>query len=115
MASELSLTGAVPEEVRVRDCIPVVPTATFPNESEVVLAVSAGEPVTGEMTMSKYCVTPPACAVIVVFWDTVTLATVALNVALVAPAFTVTLLGTVTYGSLLDRVTLNLPLVADAR
>ncbi len=109
------VAAAVPLDVTVTDCVPVVPTATLPNESEVALKVSAGEPVAGEMMMSKYSVMPPAWAVMVALWATATLATVALNVALVAPAFTEILLGTVTYGSLLDRVTFDLLLVADAR
>ncbi|MGA7241987.1 MAG: hypothetical protein WBX19_02340 [Terracidiphilus sp.] len=109
------VAAAVPLEVTVTDCVPVVPTATLPNESEVALKVSDGEPVAGEMIMSKYSVIPPDWAVMVAFWVIATLATLALNVALVAPAFTVTLLGTDTYGSLLDRVTLSLPVVVDVR
>ena len=36
------VTGAVPEEVRVTDCFPVLPTATFPNDADVVFRVRAG-------------------------------------------------------------------------
>lgn len=111
----MTVTAAAPEEVRVTDCVPVEPTATLPNESEVALMVSAGEPVAGEMVMSKYSVTPPAWAVMVAFWVIATLATAALNAALIAPAFTVTPLGTVTYGSLLDSDTLTAALAAAVR
>ena len=105
MASELSVSAAEPLEVTVTDCVPVVPTATLPNESEVEFRVNAGEPVAGEIVMSKYSVIPPAWAVMVAFCVIETLATAALNAALIAPEFTVTPLGTVTYGSLLDSVT----------
>ena len=115
IASELTVTAAVPEEVRVTDCVPVEPTATLPNESVVALMVSAGEPVAGEIVMSKYSVTPPAWAVMVAFWVIATLATAALNAALIAPGFTVNPLGTVTYGSLLDSVTLTAALAAAVR
>ncbi len=76
------VAAAVPLEVTVTDCVPMVPTATLPNESEVALKVSAGEPVAGEMIMSKYSVIPPDWAVMVAFWVIATLATLALNVAL---------------------------------
>ena len=37
------VTGAVPEEVRVTDCLPVLPTATFPNDTDVVFRVRDGD------------------------------------------------------------------------
>ena len=42
------VTGAVPDEVRVTDCVAVLPTATFPNDTDVELSVSAAEVVAPE-------------------------------------------------------------------
>jgi hypothetical protein len=57
---------------------------------------------------------PPADAVRVAFWAVVTAVTVAVNPALVAPAGTVTELGTVTAELLLDRLTASPPVPAAA-
>lgn len=37
------VTGAVPEEVRVKDCFPMLPTETLPNESEGALTLSEAD------------------------------------------------------------------------
>jgi hypothetical protein len=108
------VTGAEPEEVRVTDCFPVVPTATFPNDTDVVFKVSAGT-LAGESATENVWLIPPAWPVIVAVCGVVTLATVALNVAVVAPDLTVTLAGTVTAVLLLCSVTLTLLLAVDAR
>ena len=51
----------------------------------------------------------------VAVWTVVTPLTVALNPVLIAPGFTVTLLGTAMAGLLLVKVTWNLLLVFDTR
>ncbi len=83
------VTGAVPEEVSVTDCVPVLPTETFPNDTDEALTVRAATPDRGESVMENACVTPPACAVIVAVCGVGTLETVALNRALIAPDLTV--------------------------
>ena len=40
--SELIVTAAVPLEVAVTDFVTAVPTATFPNDTEVALRLNAG-------------------------------------------------------------------------
>lgn len=63
---------------------------------------------------AKTCETPLAVAVRVADWDEVTVATVAVNVAVVALAATLTEAGTVTAVLLLDRLTLRPPVGAGA-
>ncbi len=60
-------------------------------------------------------VTPPACAVMIAVWGALTAAAFALNPAVDAPDFTVTLAGTVTAELLLVRLTRILLLVVDDR
>jgi hypothetical protein len=109
------VTGAVPEELTVTDLVAVVPTGTLPNDTDGVLTVSAAMPVDGESVMLKVLVVPLACAVIVAVWSVVTPLTVALNPVLSAPDLIVTLLGTLTAGLLLCRLTVSLPLVVDVK
>jgi len=105
------VTAAVPEDISVTNCVPVVPTATFPNDTDEAVTVRAATPDAGESVMENVCVIPPACAVIVAVCAVDTLETVALNRLLIAPDFTVTLLGTFTSGLLLVRVTVDLAFV----
>ena len=74
---EEMVSGAVPVDVSFTDCVPVVPTATFPNEIDVALRPRAGTPAGGESVIENVCVIPPACAVIVAVCGVVTPAMVA--------------------------------------
>ena len=56
------VTGAVPEEVTDTGLVAVVPTGTLPNDTDDVLTVSAGVPLTGESAIANVVVMPPACA-----------------------------------------------------
>lgn len=105
------VTAAVPEDVSVTNCVPLVPTATFPNDTDEAVTVRAATPDAGESVMENVCVIPPACAVMVAVCAVATLETVALNRLLIAPDFTVTLLGTFTSGLLLVRVIVDLAFV----
>jgi hypothetical protein len=72
-----TVTGAVPEEIKVTACVPARPTETFPNDTEDVLRVSAATPPAGVTVMENDCVVVPDCAVMVAVCIAVTLATVA--------------------------------------
>jgi len=109
------ISGAEPEAVTATVAVAVVPTATLPNDTDGVLTVSAGVPVGGDNAITNVDVMPPAWALIIAVCADVTAATVALNPVVVRPARTVTVLGTVTAGLLLARVTRSLPLVGDVR
>lgn len=109
-AAALMLTGAVPIEVRVIGCVAVAFTATSPNGTLVALMLSIG--IAAFNCKAKLSVTPPAVAVSVTVCGTGE--TVAVNLALVAPAATVTVAGTVTAILLLARVTVSPPLAAAA-
>ena len=106
--------GAVPEEVRVTDWVPVLPTATFPNDTDAVFRVSAATPV-GESVMLNVCVIPPALALMVPVCAVLTPSTVVVNAALVAPFATVTRAGTTTAPSLVDMATLRLAVAVAVR
>jgi hypothetical protein len=67
------------------------------------------------MVMLNVVDTPPATAVIVATCVVATLATVAVNPAVIASGLTATPPGTLTAGLLLVRVTRNLLLVVDVR
>ena len=109
------VTAAVPEEVSVTNCVPVLPTETFPNDTDEALTARPATPDAGENVMVNVLATPPACAVIIAVCGVATLETVALNRALIAPDFTVTLLGTITTGLLLVKVTVALAGAFDIR
>jgi hypothetical protein len=108
----LMVTGAVPEEVRVRDCVAGTSTPTLPNATLVALTLSVG--VAEFNCRAKVLEMPPALAVNVTFCAVVTDETVAVNAALVALAATVTVAGTLTAALLLDRLTLSPPVGAAA-
>jgi hypothetical protein len=95
------VTGPVPVEVRVTDCVAVVPTGTVPKLTAVELTASVGVPVSS--CRENVCVVLPAEAVNVAVCEAATAATLAEKLALVAPAATVTDEGTVTDGLLLER------------
>jgi hypothetical protein len=108
--AELTVTGAVPLEERTTDWVVGVFTTTLPNATLVVLKLSVG---TGAFTCKiKVLDTLPALAPSVTVWLLVAADTVAVNVALVAPAATVTEAGTVTAELLLDKLTVAPPLPA---
>jgi hypothetical protein len=101
----LIVTGTVPVEVKVTGCVAGVLTTTSPNATLVALMLSARS--TAFSCRVKFLTTVPAVAVIVTACAVATADTVAVNSALVAFAGTVTVLGTLTAESLLDRFTVN--------
>jgi hypothetical protein len=109
--AELMVTGAVPVEVRVTDCVAAVFTCTFPNATLVALIVNVG--IAAFNCRPKVLETLPELAVRVTACALVTGETVAVNPALVAVAGTVIVAGTVTAALLLERLTLSPPLAAD--
>jgi hypothetical protein len=112
-ATALTVTGAVPVEVKVTGWgVAAVFSTTLPNAKLVVLMLSAGTAAFN--CRARVLDRPPALAVIATACAVATEATVAVNPALVAFASTVTVLGTVTAELLLDRLTLSPPLGAAA-
>jgi len=105
--SELMVTASVPLDVSVTDLVTAVPTETFPKDSEVALRVRAGT------AAFKVIVTlfedAFALALTVAVWVELTLDAAALNVAVEAPAATVTLDGTESELELLAMATLCPP------
>jgi hypothetical protein len=106
------VTGTVPVEVIVTDCVAGVFTTTLPNATLVALMLNAN--IEAFSCRVKLLNTLPALAVIVTACEVATEDTVAVNPALVAFGGTITVLGTVTAELLLDRLTLRPPLGADA-
>ena len=81
-------------------------SATLPKLIDVAFTLTPAAPVVdGESVMLNCALVPPACAVIVAVWVVVTLVMAALKPALMAPDLTVTRLGTVTAGLLLESAT----------
>jgi hypothetical protein len=107
IAASLTVTAAVPVEVRVTVWVAVVFTATLPNARFRALTLRAD--VIASSCNSKDC-WPSAPSVAA--WVAVTAVAVAVKVAVVAPAATVTLAGTVTAALLLVRVTVCPPVAA---
>jgi hypothetical protein len=108
----LMVTAAVPEEVRVTDCVVGVLSTTLPNDKLDALRLSVGVVPATLRFKAKVSETLPAVAVSVTACAEVTEETVAVNPALVAFAGTVTVAGTVTAELLLERLTLKPPLGA---
>jgi hypothetical protein len=102
---ELTVTEAVPADVKVTDCVVGVFSITLPNAKLVALMVSVGT--TAVNCKAKFSETLPAVAVSVTACAELTVDTVAVNPALVALAGTDTVAGTVTATLLLDRLTLS--------
>lgn len=109
--AELTVTGEEPVEDRITVCVAGVFNATFPNPMLAALMLSAGPDTFS--CKEKDSETLPAPASIFASCAVATAETVAEKVALVAPAATITDAGTVTAGSLLDRLTLK-PVVGAA-
>ena len=109
--AELMVTGAVPVELRVTDCVAAVLTCTFPKATLEVLRLSVAPPEFDPVAAFKFKVKPletvPAVAVRLTAWSELTDETVAANPALVALAGTATVAGTVTAALLLEMLTVS--------
>lgn len=101
----LIVTGIVPVEVRVTDCVAMVLIVTSPNATLVALMLSAS--VAAFSCRVKFFTAPLALADIVTACAVVTAVAVAVNLTLVAFAGTITVLGTVTAELLLDKFTVS--------
>ncbi len=108
----LTVTDAVPEDVKVRDWVAGELRPTLPKAMVVAFTLSVGVPVPSCRAMVP--VTLPALAVRVTVWAVVTEETVAVKAAVVEPAATVTEAGTETDELLLARLTVNPPVAAAA-
>ncbi len=108
----LMVTDAVPEDVKVRDCVAGELRPTLPKAMVVALTLSVGAPVPS--SRAKVSVTLPALAVRVAVCAVLTEETVAVKAAMVEPAAAVTVAGTVTAELLLARLTQKPPLGAAA-
>lgn len=107
-----TVTAAVPVDDNVIACVAVCPSITFPKLTVVELTVSV-EVETFNCTL-KLVVPYRAEAIRVAVCADVTAVAVAVNVALLAPAGTVIVAGSVMDVSLLARLTANPPLAAGA-
>ncbi len=105
------VTAMLPVDDKVSVCVACVFTPTFPKATLLVLKLNVGPTVSCRAKCSD---TPPALAVSVACCVEVTGDTVAVKLALIAPAATVTLEGTLTSELLLTRLTVNPPLAAAA-
>ena len=112
IVAEFTVTGAVPVDVNVTDCMAAVLTDSLPKTRLVVPIPSVDVPVPN--CSAKDSVTVPAFADKVAVCVEEIVPTVAENPALVVPAGTVTDAGTVTVLLLLARPTENPPLGAAA-
>ncbi len=92
-AAALTVTAAVPVEDRVRVCVVAVFTFTLPKDKLDELTLSVGTEAPN--CKAKVLATLLALAVRVTVWAVVTDETVAVKLAVVAPAATVTVAGTV--------------------
>jgi len=109
-AAELIVTAAVPVEFTAIVCVAFELSATLPKLTLAALTVNVG---TAAFSWREDVAdAPPALAVTVAVAELETEATVAVKAALVAPAATVTLAGTVTELLLLARLTLTPPVGA---
>ena len=108
----LTVTDAVPEEVKVSDCVAGEFRETSPKPMVVALTLSVGTEAPSDR--AKVFVTLLALAVRVAVCAVLTEETVAVKLAVVAPAATLTVLGTVTALLLLARLTENPPVAAAA-
>jgi hypothetical protein len=108
----LTVTDAVPVEDNVSDCVVAVFKLTLPKDKleELTLSVGTDAP----SCRAKVSVALPALAVRVAVCAVLTEETVAVNVALLAPAATAREAGTVTALLLLARLTAKPPVAAAA-
>jgi hypothetical protein len=110
--AELTVTVAVPVDVSVSDCVAAVPTFTFPNDKFDALMLNVDT--VAPSCNAKVRATLPALAVSVTVLAVLTVDTLAVKLALIAPDATVTEAGTVTAVLLLARLTAKPPLGAVA-
>lgn len=103
----LTVTVAVPVEDKVTDCVAGVFRLTLPNVRLVALMLSVGTPAPN--CRAKVFATPPALAVNVTVCAELNAETVAVKLAPLAVAGTVTVTGTATALLLLARLTVNPP------
>jgi hypothetical protein len=106
----LTVTAAFPVDVRVTVCVAGIPVATSPKSTLAVLTSSVGVP--GFSCSVKVPARPLTLAVSVAVSAELTGETFAVKLALLAPAGTVTVTGTVTSELLLDRFTIRPPAAA---
>jgi hypothetical protein len=112
IAAALTVTAAVPVEDRVRACVVAAFTFTLPKDKLDELTLSVGTPALS--VRAKVFDTLPALAVRVAVCAVLTDETVAVKLAVVEPAATVTEAGTVTVELLLARLTAKPPVGAAA-
>lgn len=108
--TELTTTATVPADLSVTVWVAAEFRITFPKEMLVALRPSTV--VEAFNCTAKVLESLPELAVRVAVWAEPTAATIAVKLALVASAGTVTETGTVTEGSLLERFTSNPPFAA---
>ena len=108
----LTVTAAVPVEDRVNVCVVAVFAFTLPKDKLDELTLSVGTAAPSDR--AKVFDTLPALAVRVAVCAVLTDETVAVKLAVVEPAATVTEPGTVTVELLLARLTVNPPMAAAA-
>ncbi len=106
----LMVTGAAPEELRRIDCVDSVFSTTLPKDTLVALTLNIGWDAFN--CREKLFETLPAVAVSVAVCAELTAETVAVKLAVVAPAGIVAVAGSVTDALLLDRLTLSPPVGA---
>ena len=105
--AELITTGRAPVDVIVTDCVTAVSTKTLPNAKLAALRLSVGSAALNCKT--RLLETPPALALRFTVCAVDTGNTFAVNWAVVALAFTVTVAGADTDALLLDKLTLKPP------
>jgi len=103
----VTVTADVPVDERVRVCVAVVPTSTLPKFRLAALTVKMDD--TAFNSSAKLWAEAPEFAVRTAICVIVTAATVAVKLALVAPAGTVTVAGAVTALLLLLKSTVTPP------
>jgi hypothetical protein len=112
IAAALIVTAAVPVDDKVIVCVVALFTDSLPNDKLVELTPRVGTDEPSEI--AKVFDALPALAVRVTVVAVLTAVTVAVKLALVAPAATVTEAGTVTFELLLARLTAKPPVAAAA-
>jgi hypothetical protein len=110
--ADLTITGAVPVEVKIKGCVDGVLSATFPNGRFIELTVNVA--LEAVNCRGKLLETPPALAVRVTICDDETDKTFAVNPVPIALAGINTAAGTTTAALLLARFTPTPPSPAAA-
>src|ERR1039458_114709 len=109
-AAALTVTAALPVDVRISDWVAGEFKFTSPKAIVVAFTLSVGPPALN--CNAKVFATPPALAVRVTACAELTADTVAAKLPVADPAATVTVAGTITAELLLARFTANPPLAA---